>query len=333
MRHAIKAVGQCGDGGLGLAGFLQLLGFPRGTLGLGYCLSLLPLALEALLLDRSMPQRSGSLAHGPDFVGSRLEWHSRCVVAPGQVAQVLGQDDDRRRNVPFQHDDRQAEGEKHQARSAVHDGFEHRFLCVGSGLHVSCESVGLLDHTIDDRAMRCIVGSELLVKGAFSSLHIVAFECGKERLLEFGPELRGLCNGGLGQGVPQLCWDQRRGLPDSLAIVEVLAQLGKPRLARLHFLGPIQGQSRLKIGFHDVERRRQDVGDQVLSSNDPLIIRAAHTQLIERVAAEADGQRLETDQSETNHHDRACNCPPHCGVPPKKNRYCVAERVLVVDLP
>ena len=77
---------------------------------------------------------------------------------------------------------------------------------------------------------------------------------------------------------------------------------------RVDLAGIVQRQRRLEIGFDDIFRRRQDVGDEVVAELDLVVERAADLDVAERVKAGEDhgGETRRGDEAKQRHRARDC---------------------------
>jgi hypothetical protein len=82
----------------------------------------------------------------------------------------------------------------------------------------------------------------------------------------------------------------RRGFPIGVTGVVVLAQRGQLVGGGVHGLGMGHQLGRHQVGLDHVERRRQDVGDDVLVVDDLAEQRTADPQTLDREQSQASGQ-------------------------------------------
>ena len=153
-----------------------------------------------------------------------------------------------------QHDDR---------RHAPHNEGVKAVGIAGAGLGLAAVLIGGGDDLVDDGAMRQVVPGHGGI-GLAGAVPVATRQGGQEVALGLAPESGDLLIGCHGQQLLDVAVD-RLLLPIGMALVIILVQLGQPRLMPGETRLVIQRQGRFQIGFQNVFRRRQDIGDQVLA--------------------------------------------------------------------
>jgi hypothetical protein len=196
--------------------------------------------------------------------------------------------------------------EEHDARDDPQDDGEGCHALGGAGLEGCVVVIGLLDDVVDDGAVRRIGLGDLGI-GLGRGLAVALGERRQEGLLDRGIEALHLAMRILDQ--PGLERRLKVGLlPEIVALVIFLLQLGEAAATRVELGRIIQRQRRLEIGLDYIFRRRQDVGNKVVAELDLGIERTADLDVAQRIDAGEDhgGKASRGDEAEQRRRARDC---------------------------
>ena len=256
--------------------------------------------LIASLLFRVQAYRHDRLGHAADLVAAGGAWDHDVQISRSHLFQRRGETNDRSNHPEGEPQKAEHDDQDDGARNRPHHHREGRNALVAGFLELRILGISLLDDVVDDCAMRTIDGFEILV-GLFRCDHVVLGQGRDHFLFGDGPELlyfrvRIEREFALHRGV------QVGTGPKIPALVIVLVKLRQPFLVGGNMRRVAKREGGFEISLHDVERRRQNVSNQVVAQLDLRIKRTPDFQLIERVVAgeQHRGEATGRDQAEYN---------------------------------
>jgi hypothetical protein len=275
-----------------------------GLGGLGFVAFGGDAVLGRLPRDDRLAEHGHRIGHFADLVAATGEGHGPVVVAGRQAAHEAGHGLDRLDDATAHQRDPAPDHQQHQHARPGQQGEGQLGLARGARLDRGGVVIGH-DHDLVDHGAMGLVGDVGPGQALAGALQVAGTNGGQDLLVDLAPERHGRRGRLVDQHRAHGRID-RRGLPIGVAGVVVLAQGRQLVGGGVHGLGMGDQLGGHQVGLDHIERRGQDVGDDVLVVDDLAEQRTADPQALDREQSHPAGQ----DQA-------AASAPPNVRMTPE----------------